>query len=576
MAVLSSSISASVKQSLLEAFAADLTITSLNFNTGVSSEFIDDISQLDDLAAVSPVRVSQVRITTADESQEEVTTIAAIDPATVEQVWATGAEPGIEAVVEGMIVETNQMEDRGWAVGDTLTLEFPTGESTDLEVTGTLASEAFGGILISEERFVKHYPDTAPTLVLVAVGEGIVLEEAQQRVQDLAADYPLVQIQTKSEFAADFENQIDQLVAVFNGLLALAIVIAILGITNTLALSITERIREIGLLRAVGMVRRQVRRMVRWEAVIVAVFGAVLGVLLGVVLGWAVRLALADDGLEVFSPSHNPTAHLRGSGRCSRSASRHPPRPVGQPHQNLGRHRLRIGSLKHTSSGGYALARSRHGLAPLRFSVSRASPVFAYWRPIVHKMEQILLRQPLPQLDLALTPTPLHEFPRLREAWGGPHIWVKRDDLTGFGLSGNKVRKLEFHLAAAREAGADTVITCGTFQSNHCRATALACARLGFDARLVLRTPDGKKPTTTVANLIIDMLAGATIRYISQEEWKDRDTIMADEAAKLAAEGPHGVCDSPGGVRQAGDVGDVAGLSGVGRADSPRDRCRGR
>ncbi len=301
VAVLSSSISASVKQSLLEAFAADLTITSLNFNTGVSSEFIDDISQLDDLAAVSPVRVSQVRITTADESQEEVTTIAAIDPATVEQVWATGAEPGIEAVVEGMIVETNQMENRGWAVGDTLTLEFPTDESTDLQITGTLASEAFGGILISEERFVKYYPDTAPTLVLVAVGEGIVLEEAQQRVQDLAADYPLVQIQTKSEFAADFENQIDQLVAVFNGLLALAIVIAILGITNTLALSITERIREIGLLRAVGMVRRQVRRMVRWEAVIVAVFGAVLGVLLGVVLGWAVRLALADDGLEVFS-----------------------------------------------------------------------------------------------------------------------------------------------------------------------------------------------------------------------------------------------------------------------------------
>ena len=110
-----------------------------------------------------------------------------------------------------------------------------------------------------------------------------------------------MQIQTKSEFAADFENQIGQLVAVFNGLLALAIVIAILGITNTLALSITERIREIGLLRAVGMVRRQVRRMVRWEAVIVAVFGAALGVLLGSVLGWAVRLALADDGLAVFS-----------------------------------------------------------------------------------------------------------------------------------------------------------------------------------------------------------------------------------------------------------------------------------
>ena len=301
VAVLSSSISDSVRQSLLETFAADLTITSVNFSTGVSEEFVEELTELEGLAAVSSVRTGLVQMTTADGSEELTTNIASIDPATVEQVWATGAEPGIEAVAEGMIVETNSMEDRGWAVGDVLTLEFPSGDSTELEITGTLASEAFGGILISEELFLQHYELSAPTLVLVAVAEGVELDEAQQWVQDLAADYPLVQVQSKSEFAADFENQIGQLVAVFNGLLALAIVIAILGITNTLALSITERIREIGLLRAVGMIRRQVRRMVRWEAVVVAVFGAVLGVLLGGVLGWAVRLALADDGLEVFS-----------------------------------------------------------------------------------------------------------------------------------------------------------------------------------------------------------------------------------------------------------------------------------
>jgi putative ABC transport system permease protein len=301
VAVLSSSISDSIKQSLLQTFAADLTITSVNFNTGVSADFVTDLDQLDNLAAVSPVRVGVARITSADGSEEEVTNIAAIDPATVESVWATGAEPGIEAVVEGMIVETSQMEENGWAVDDILTLEFPSGDSTELQITGTLASEAFGGILISEDRFLQYFDLTAPALVLVAVKEGVELDSAQQQVQDLASDYPLVQVQSKSEFAADFENQIGQLVAVFNGLLALAIVIAILGITNTLALSITERVREIGLLRAVGMVRRQVRRMVRWEAVVVAVFGAVLGVVLGSFLGWAVRLALADDGLEVFS-----------------------------------------------------------------------------------------------------------------------------------------------------------------------------------------------------------------------------------------------------------------------------------
>ena len=162
------------------------------------------------------------------------------------------------------------------------------------------------------------------------------------------------------------------------------------------------------------------------------------------------------------------------------------------------------------------------------------------------------LSNPLPRVDLANTPTPLQEFPRLREVWGGPHVWVKRDDLTGFGLSGNKVRKLEFHLAAAREAGADTVITCGAVQSNHCRATALACARLGFDVRLVLRTADGKKPPKAVANLFINSLAGATIRYIAQDEWDDRDEIMAAEAAKLESVGrkvwviPQGASDKLG------------------------------
>ena len=95
---------------------------------------------------------------------------------------------------------------------------------------------------------------------------------------------------------------------------------------------------------------------------------------------------------------------------------------------------------------------------------------------------------------------------------------MKRDDLTGFGLSGNKVRKLEFHMAAAMESGCDTVITCGAYQSNHCRATALAGARFGLDVRLVLRTPDGNEPEASVANLRIDTLAGAKISYISEAQ----------------------------------------------------------
>lgn len=132
---------------------------------------------------------------------------------------------------------------------------------------------------------------------------------------------------------------------------------------------------------------------------------------------------------------------------------------------------------------------------------------------------------------LALVPTPLQRLDRLTAAWNGPQLWVKRDDLTGFELSGNKVRKLEFHFAAAAAAGATTVVTCGAVQSNHCRATALAAARLGFRAILYLRSPDGRPPDATAGNLLLDRLAGAELRFITPDEYVRRDAIMAAVAA---------------------------------------------
>jgi D-cysteine desulfhydrase len=136
-----------------------------------------------------------------------------------------------------------------------------------------------------------------------------------------------------------------------------------------------------------------------------------------------------------------------------------------------------------------------------------------------------------PRIHLANLPTPLEPAPRLTAAWGGPTIWVKRDDLTGFGLSGNKVRKLEYHFAAALDAGADTVITCGAVQSNHCRATALAAARVGLRAILYLRSPDGNPPTDVAGNHLLQRLAGAECRFITPEQYEDRDAVLADAAA---------------------------------------------
>ncbi len=139
----------------------------------------------------------------------------------------------------------------------------------------------------------------------------------------------------------------------------------------------------------------------------------------------------------------------------------------------------------------------------------------------------------LPRIELAQLPTPLEPLPRLSEAWGGPTIWVKRDDLTGFGLSGNKVRKLEVHLAVARQADASRVITCGAVQSNHCRATAIAGAREAFATTLLLRSPDGRPPQTLAGNHLIDQLAGADIRYITPAQYADRNRLMAEVAAEL-------------------------------------------
>lgn len=128
-----------------------------------------------------------------------------------------------------------------------------------------------------------------------------------------------------------------------------------------------------------------------------------------------------------------------------------------------------------------------------------------------------------PRLELANSPTPLEFAPRLTELFGGPEIWIKRDDLTGSVLSGNKVRKIEFSLAEAKDQGATVIITAGAIQSNHCRATAIACAKLGLKCHLVLRgsyqdNPDG--------NLFLDYLSGAKITFNDVSKFDSADFVQ--------------------------------------------------
>jgi D-cysteine desulfhydrase len=140
-----------------------------------------------------------------------------------------------------------------------------------------------------------------------------------------------------------------------------------------------------------------------------------------------------------------------------------------------------------------------------------------------------------PRLALAQTPTPLQLLQRVSRDSGGPRIWVKRDDLTGSLLSGNKVRKLEFVLAHALAQNCDAIITCGGLQSNHCRATALLCAQLGLHCTLVLR---GESQSPHDGNLLLDYLAGADIDTYPVERYqKQLPSLLQDAAERLRAAG---------------------------------------
>jgi D-cysteine desulfhydrase len=145
-----------------------------------------------------------------------------------------------------------------------------------------------------------------------------------------------------------------------------------------------------------------------------------------------------------------------------------------------------------------------------------------------------------PRVPLARLPTPLEPSPRLG-AELGIELLYKRDDLTGLELSGNKARKLELLVAEAEAAGADTLVTCGGIQSNHCRATAFAAAKRGLSSVVVLRVPDPSRPPALEANSLLDALAGAELRFVSHAGYARRAEVMAAIADELRAAGrrPH-------------------------------------
>ncbi len=301
-AVFADSAKASVRETVLEVFPADLTIQSVNPGDELPAPFSPAITEqmrlLPELDVVSAMQFGWVII---DGTEEPV---GAVDPGTIDEVFALKpVGPALTNLsrVNTIMVSATALEERGWSVGQEIQIRYALTGAVATSIAGVFDGDDFADFYISSGTYAANFTPIGDGLVFARAAPNVTVEQAQQAVTSITDEFATVKVQTKSELIEDVENQVDTALSFFSGLVLLAVLIAILGITNTLALSIYERTREIGLLRAVGMDRRQVRRMVRWESVIIALFGAVLGVVLGIFLGWAVTRALADEGLGAFS-----------------------------------------------------------------------------------------------------------------------------------------------------------------------------------------------------------------------------------------------------------------------------------
>ncbi|NIL76479.1 FtsX-like permease family protein [Rhodococcus sp. B10] len=201
-------------------------------------------------------------------------------------------------------VSESASKNNDWPLGSTIDMVSLDGKSVSVEVTTIFADNPLvGDWILSDDVYQAVTPGVVRSDIAVLIGAapGTDLGQLRADLENAVKPFVVVQVQDREEFKGAQSQQIDTLLAVLYGLLALAVVIAILGIVNTLALSVVERRREIGMLRAVGMQRPQVRRTIYLESMLIALFGAIVGLILGVVFGWGFVRTLRDEGLGVLT-----------------------------------------------------------------------------------------------------------------------------------------------------------------------------------------------------------------------------------------------------------------------------------
>ncbi|TPQ18471.1 ABC transporter permease [Streptomyces sporangiiformans] len=307
MSVASASMTESFDQQIDKTLGADFVVQNSNF-LPFPQEVTQKVRDTDGAGLVVRQRFAPVAVRLPDGKRVK-TTAAGYDAQLDDVAHVTYARGDTaDALAPGNIaMDAGFAKDHDVRVGSTIRVDFPAGRKAELTVaalTDQDSAEGFGmqgGLYFGFETIERYVPGGQDSALYVNAASGTSVDTLRSRLEKTLDPYPQVQVRDQADYKQLVRDQIAVLLYLVYALLGLAIVIAVLGVVNTLALSVVERTREIGLLRAIGLSRRQLRRMIRLESVVIAVFGAVLGLALGLVWGVCVQQVLALQGMKALA-----------------------------------------------------------------------------------------------------------------------------------------------------------------------------------------------------------------------------------------------------------------------------------